>query len=332
MKKTKTKYANKNAIQEDNTLSRSQMKLQKSNDNIFKTQKNLSKFNSSSTTNMMKNNKNINDKKNINNSNYSSKRYHTYLLKKNDYNDYNDDKTKREDISKSRDKFFKDNNKNLKDYKIEKNKTTVININNYDPKKTHKNLRYNLSKDKYSNNNSNNIIINNRKEKNFTPMKNRNPRFATHNRFNNRFNERKQIIKIQSVWRGHYLRKIIVGNVKKYISLVALFKYAEKIFDDNRKKLLKKAINILKDYISCKGIKYKFRRVIRRGNNDNDDNNDKKNNRRFRIFKNLTRDDSHDKDMFKKVYLFSNEDFDPMRNSFNINNGNNNNNNNKDKK
>jgi hypothetical protein len=66
MKKTKTKYSNKNAIQEDNTLSRSQMKLQKSNDNIFKTQKNLSKFNSSSTTNMMKNNKNINDKKNIN--------------------------------------------------------------------------------------------------------------------------------------------------------------------------------------------------------------------------------------------------------------------------
>ena len=46
------------------------------------------------------------------------------------------------------------------------------------------------------------------------------------------------IIKIQSAWRGYFLRKIAIGSIKKYIGFIALIKYIQKIYDKNNKKLL----------------------------------------------------------------------------------------------
>ena len=41
---------------------------------------------------------------------------------------------------------------------------------------------------------------------------------------------RNKIIKIQSVWRGHFLRKIAIGSIKKYIGFIALIKYINNIY------------------------------------------------------------------------------------------------------
>ena len=57
------------------------------------------------------------------------------------------------------------------------------------------------------------------------------------NRFSsyNSYNEGKNVLKIQAVWRGYFLRKIAIGSIKKYIGFVALMKYLEKIIYDNKK-------------------------------------------------------------------------------------------------
>ena len=51
-------------------------------------------------------------------------------------------------------------------------------------------------------------------------------------------NKNGNIIKIQSAWRGYFLRKIAIGSIKKYIGFIALIKYIQKIYDKNNKKLL----------------------------------------------------------------------------------------------
>ena len=49
----------------------------------------------------------------------------------------------------------------------------------------------------------------------------------------NFFQKRKSIIRIQSAWRGYFLRKIAVGSIKKYIGFIALIKYLEKVLFKN---------------------------------------------------------------------------------------------------
>ena len=50
--------------------------------------------------------------------------------------------------------------------------------------------------------------------------------------------KKENIIKIQSAWRGYFLRKIAIGSIKKYIGFIALIKYIQKIYDKKNKKLL----------------------------------------------------------------------------------------------
>ena len=58
--------------------------------------------------------------------------------------------------------------------------------------------------------------------------------------------KRKKIIKIQSAWRGYFLRKIAVGSIKKYIGFIALIKYLEKVFSNNIEYLFYEFLFLLK--------------------------------------------------------------------------------------
>ena len=308
MKKTKRNYTNRVITEEDNYLNRSQLKLQRSNENIFKNAKNISNFKSPSSGNMLNDKKRSIINNNRDNYNLNSNKYYNYLQKKSDNKTITQDKEEfGNDFANNKNKNYK-NYKNYNDNKDGKNTSAIITLNNNDIKKNYRNHRYNLSKDKYNNNLKINFNINNKREKNYTPSKNINPRFVIHNRFN----DRKKIIKIQSVGIVHYLRKIAVGSVKKYIGFVALVKYIEKIFDNYKKKILNKAFNILKDYIYNKNLKYRYRRINRVKNIE--DSSEKKANRRYRNFKNLTKDDRDGKDMFKNNYLFNRDDLEPLKN------------------
>ena len=210
-----------------------------------------------------------------------------------------------------------------------KNKNKKININNYDYNKIFTNQSYDLVSDSYNykNNNSNKkkypiIIVD----------KNKRYRFSTYN--NN--DEKKSIIKIQSVWRGYYLRKIAVGSIKKYIGFIALMKYLEKTIKNNKKDLFNEIINLLKKFTDDKNYKYRFKRI--RKNNDINSNNKKENNetnnnynnnnRRFRNFNNINNNESNnvEKVMFKNVYYFNNVKFEPVRNTYDNKRNNDNNN------
>ena len=201
MKKSKRNNTNRVVVtEENNNLNRSQLKLQRSNDNILKNSKNINNFKSPSSGNMLNDKKRSIINNNRDNYNLNSKKYYNYLQKK------TDNKTITQNKEESRNYFANNKNKNYNDNKDGKNTSAIITLNNNDIKKNYRNHRYNLSKDKYSNNIKINFNINNKREKNYTPSKNRNPRFIIHNRFN----ERKKIIKIQAVWRGHYMRKVAV--------------------------------------------------------------------------------------------------------------------------
>ena len=63
------------------------------------------------------------------------------------------------------------------------------------------------------------IIISNKSAKKKTFIKNKN--------FVNK--KKNGIIKIQSAWRGYFLRKLAIGSIKKYIGFLSLIKYMEKI-------------------------------------------------------------------------------------------------------
>ena len=62
----------------------------------------------------------------------------------------------------------------------------------------------------------------------------------------NYFHKKHQIIKIQSAWRGYFLRKIAVGSIKKYIGFIALIKYLDKIYYNNIQYLFEELIYFFK--------------------------------------------------------------------------------------
>ena len=65
--------------------------------------------------------------------------------------------------------------------------------------------------------------------------------------------KRNGIIKIQSAWRGYFLRKIAIGSIEKYIGFLALIKYMQKMYIKNMKFLfLFKLKKIVKDFIYIK--------------------------------------------------------------------------------
>ena len=64
------------------------------------------------------------------------------------------------------------------------------------------------------------IIISNKSAKKKTYIKNMN--------FVNK--KKNGIIKIQSAWRGYFLRKLAIGSIKKYIGFLSLIKYMENIY------------------------------------------------------------------------------------------------------
>ena len=141
----------------------------------------------------------------------------------------------------------------------------------------------------------------------------------------NSYKERKNVIKIQAVWRGYFLRKIAVGSIKKYIGFVALMKYSEKIIYDNKKYIYDMLINLLKKYNDDKNSKYKYRRINKANyfdKNNNEKNNNNVNKRFHRNFlisqdKNDKKDNNPEKILFKNNYLFNNVEFEPLKNSVN---------------
>ena len=322
MKNANNRYSKRTVIQEDISLTQSKINnyLQKSNDNIFKNNKFSNNFNYQSLDKKYLNNSNNNSKSNNNNkstniNNISNLRYYNYMQKKPDYSRVN------QDSSNPHIYIISDNQKY---YNEQKNRNKKVNINNYDYKKIFKNQTYDFSQSNYANNSRSN----NKEEKKIPliiiEQKNRYHRFPTQNIQN----ENNKIIKIQSVWRGYYLRKVAVGSIKKYIGFVALMKYSEVIFNKKKKSLLSDVINLLKKYINSKSLKSKYRKINRNNNNDNNTdnnfNNNNNNKRRYRNFNNLTKDknkkeNNTGKNMFKNNYLFNNVELEPVRNSYNNN-------------
>ena len=198
-----------------------------------------------------------------------------------------------------------------------KYKKKNININNYDYNKIFTNQTYDLTRDKIKNN-----INNSKEEKKYSLIvmqKNKNNRFSSYSSYN----ERKKIIKIQSAWRGYFLRKIAVGSIKKYIGFVALMKYSEKIIFNNKKYMFDILINLLKKYTDDKNLKYKYRRINKTNCNDyNEKNNNNFNRRYHRNFlvsqdKNEKKDNNQEKVLFINNYLFNNVEFEPTKKTFN---------------
>ena len=129
--------------------------------------------------------------------------------------------------------------------------------------------------------NSNNIFKNSRNKRNFSktlydfknikykmPNKKEEKRIpvivvskkSNYKTSTNFFNRRKYIIKIQSAWRGYFLRKIAVGSIKKYIGFIALIKYLEKIFFNNIEYLFYEFLFFVKKYDKRK-TKYIYKKI-----------------------------------------------------------------------
>ena len=95
----------------------------------------------------------------------------------------------------------------------------------------------------------------------------------------NFYKRKENIIKIQSVWRGYFLRKIAVGSIKKYIGFIALIKYMEKIFSNNIEYLFYEFIFLLRKYPNLKTVykkinnkKNKLKNTRKRNKTQFDDN------------------------------------------------------------
>lgn len=168
--------------------------------------------------------------------------------------------------SKSVDIDFKRNNKS-KNYKNKKNDNYCQNniikilgeIKNRTPIKNHPRFNKNITCERY--------LIN----KNFTPFLNSFKTNTYKNESKYLLKERKQrlnkIILIQSFWRSYFLRKLVVGGLEKYYSSIAISKYLENIFFQNKKSLFNYLIELLKEYILYKNYStFKYRN---RGNNIN---------------------------------------------------------------
>ena len=283
--------------------------LQHSNDNIYKSNDN------NKVNKYLENKNNLIKTNNIINNN--NKSYFNYIQNKPGYktvfeNSYNSPKLLKNDQNNYIEENYKKQNKNK-----------IININNYDYNKIFTNKSYNISKDI---NNNNTVNYKGKKQNPVIPIidKKWHYRFTTHNNYN----EKKSIIKIQSVWRGYLLRKLTVGSIKKYIGFVTLIKYVEKLNNNNKKNIFKEVIDILKNYINNKHLKYKFRRInggtysnqnysdnYREKKNNEMNTNYNKNNRRYRNFNIVKKENNTDKVLFKNNYYFNNVEFDSLKNS-----------------
>ena len=201
----KNYHKNRTIINEDILLNQKKSNnnyLQRSNDNIFINNEN-------NKNNKYLDSKNILNKtnKNINNNN---KRYSNYMQKVPDY------KTVIQNNYNSLNVIL--NNHNFYNEDKYKNKNKKININNYDYNKIFTNQSYDITKDKYNNK------FSYAGKKPVESDKKRSYRFSTYNSYI----DKRKIIKIQSVWRGYFLRKIAVGSIKKYIGFIAIMRYLGK--------------------------------------------------------------------------------------------------------
>ena len=203
--------------------------------------------------------------------------------------------------------YYKYNNKESKYNKLKNN------INNYN--KFFMNQSYDYAKDIFNKNKKD--------EKKYSVILPQNKsNYISLNHY--RYNDRKKIIKIQSAWRGYFLRKLAVGSIKKYIGFVALMKYLEKIFDKNLKILYNDIIDILKKYTNQLRFRYKYKKIDITDMNNNNNNN---NRRRFRNFRNINSDEKknelninneennrEEKNNMIKKNLFKSVEFTPIKN------------------
>jgi hypothetical protein len=105
----------------------------------------------------------------------------------------------------------------------------------------------------------------------------------------NSLQKRRCIIKIQSAWRGYFLRKIAVGSIKKYIGFIALIKYLDKIYINNFQYFFEEFISIMKNFDCNKQFKYIYKKI---NYNDNKYNNIKLKN--FGRIKQINQDDNNE--------------------------------------
>ena len=99
-------------------------------------------------------------------------------------------------------------------------------------------------------------IINNPKierEKEKSPTKEKKSKYL-YSFYSYRY-KKKEIIKIQSIWRGYYFRKKNIGKIKSCILSISLIKIIMKIYKNRKINLYQKFIKILKNN---KNKKYKF--------------------------------------------------------------------------
>ena len=99
-------------------------------------------------------------------------------------------------------------------------------------------------------------IINNPKierEKEKSPTKEKKSKYL-YSFYSYRY-KKKEIMKIQSIWRGYYFRKKNIGKIKSWILSISLIKIIMKIYKNRKKNFYQNFIKILKNN---KNKKYKF--------------------------------------------------------------------------
>ena len=218
------------------------------------------------------NSSSINNKDYLNrtNANNSGHKYYDSLKKKSDYKTFRGNDNNLNNYIMSNYQKYNDNNSKYNDPKYNFKKTL---INNYNYTKlfnqSYDYSQYNLFKNNIKEEKRYPVIVVQTKNSYISP----NPNFYNYNKYSNR----KKIIKIQSNWRGYFLRKIAVGSIKKYIGFVALMKYLEKIMDNNLRFLFLYVINLLRKYVGELKIRNKYRK-----NNNNEINNNRRRYRQFR--------------------------------------------------
>ena len=278
----------------------------KDNSNNLNESQNIKNNHNNKYTSPSSNNRNQN-KTNINN-----QKLYTYIpTKKNDDKSLVKNNLFRQENNSD---LTKKNNNNYIYYNEKyknKNKNTII--NNYNFNKIFLNQINDFSIEKFNIQN----IFKEKKNLLITAEPKRRYRFFTHNNSE----EIKKIIKIQSAWKGYFLRNIVIKSIKKYIAFIALIKYLEKIMNNNKKTIFEEIIKLLKKYINEKSIKNKYMRKTN-NNNNNDEKNNNNNNRRYRNFNILNKKEKENKtqnNLFKNDYNLMNNsvEFEPLRNSFN---------------
>ena len=213
----------------------------------FKEKKDMS---SDNTFPMMNNNRLLNFENSSNNFDYLEnnknmvifterpKKLSDYILKNNnkkklyqltylDENDINFLKHYNENL-------YKDYNSN-RDYNgkyLNKNKT-LFHHNTYDEQEQ---LFRDLYNKNYSFNYNINSSINNIRKNNY---------YANNIYTNNQNNDQLKVIKIQSVWRGHQIRKFMIMSLNNFYNILKLYNVLYKIFYNNSKPTFKDFFNLL---------------------------------------------------------------------------------------